>query len=182
MTTAIRRAFANILNRSERELEMAVVYDVAHNTAKVETHVVDGQRRRLLVHRKGATRAFPPQHASLPQDYRGIGQPVLVGGSMGSASYVMTGTQVGMQTTFGSTCHGAGRLLSRHQARAAIKSRDTLDSMKAMGVALRVGNKKLVQEEDVTSYKNVDEVVSTCESARISRRTARLVPIAVIKG
>lgn len=171
-----------MMKKSSAEMGMSLIYDVAHNTAKAEKHMVNGYERDLLVHRKGATRAFPPGHPSIPDDYKEIGQPVLVGGSMGTASYVLTGTKEGMSTTWGSTCHGAGRLLSRHHARDVIKSKDTLESLKRMGVTIKVGNPKLVQEEDARSYKDVDEVVNTCESANISKRVVRLVPMIVTKG
>ncbi|XXQ37834.1 RNA-splicing ligase RtcB like protein [Plasmodiophora brassicae] len=182
ITHAVRTAFATVMKKSSAEMGMSLIYDVAHNTAKAEKHMVNGYERDLLVHRKGATRAFPPGHPSIPDDYKEIGQPVLVGGSMGTASYVLTGTKEGMSTTWGSTCHGAGRLLSRHHARDVIKSKDTLESLKRMGVTIKVGNPKLVQEEDARSYKDVDEVVNTCEAANISKRVVRLVPMIVTKG
>ncbi|XXQ34078.1 RNA-splicing ligase RtcB like protein [Plasmodiophora brassicae] len=171
ITSMVRRAFASIFNRSPDDLGMHVVYDVAHNTAKVEAHEVEGKQKKLLVHRKGATRAFPPRHPDIPERYQAVGQPVLVGGSMGTASHVLVGTEAGMSATFGSTCHGAGRLISRQSARNTIRPKDTLARLKDYGVSIRVGNPKLLQEEDSQSYKDVDEVVATCESAQISNQS-----------
>ena len=117
MTFLARQAFAKMFNTTPDDLDMQVIYDVSHNIAKEEEHIVDGQRKRLLVHRKGSTRAFPPHHPLIPVDYQLTGQPVLIGGTMGTCSYVLTGTEQGMQETFGSTCHGAGRALSRAKSR-----------------------------------------------------------------
>lgn len=161
---------------------MHVIYDVSHNVAKIEEHVVDGRMKRLLVHRKGATRAFPPHHPLIPVDYQLTGQPVLVGGTMGTCSYVLTGTEKGMTETFGSTCHGAGRALSRAKSRRNLEYTDVLDNMKALGIALRVASPKLVMEEAPESYKNVTDVVDTCHAAGISKKAIKLRPIAVIKG
>lgn len=181
---------------------MHVIYDVSHNVAKVEEHIVDGKQKRLLVHRKGATRAFPPHHPLIPVDYQLTGQPVLVGGTMGTCSYVLTGTAKGMTETFGSTCHGAvslkknhfmynsvidcvfeqGRALSRAKSRRNLDYMDVLDNMKSLGIAIRVASPKLVMEEAPESYKNVTDVVDTCHNAGISKKCIRLRPIAVIKG
>lgn len=183
---------------------MHVIYDVSHNIAKVEQHMVDGHLKTLLVHRKvshristkqanaynfyifhlvkGATRAFPPHHPLIPVDYQFIGQPVLIGGTMGTCSYVLTGTQIGMQETFGSTCHGAGRAQSRNKSRRNLSYQDVLDKLAQQGIAIRVASPKLVMEEAPESYKDVTEVVNTCHAAGISKKTIKLRPIAVVKG
>lgn len=182
MTFLARQAFAKTFGRTPDELDMHVVYDVSHNIAKEETHMVDGAMRRLLVHRKGATRAFPPHHPLVPVDYQFCGQPVLVGGSMGTASWVLTGTDRGMEETFGSTCHGAGRAQSRNRSRREISYTAVLDDLDAKGIAIRVASPRLVMEESPASYKDVDEVVETCHRAGISRKVVKLRPIAVVKG
>ncbi|KAG2446890.1 hypothetical protein HYH02_008046 [Chlamydomonas schloesseri] len=182
MTFLARQAFAKIFKSTPDDLDMHVVYDVSHNIAKVEQHCVDGQHRRLLVHRKGSTRAFPPHHPLIPADYQLIGQPVLVGGTMGTSSYVLTGTEQGFTETFGSTCHGAGRARSRNNSRNKLDYQDVLDNLKAKGIAIRVASPKLVMEEAPESYKDVSAVVDTCHEAGISKKAVKLRPIAVIKG
>ncbi|KAK2076853.1 hypothetical protein QBZ16_005080 [Prototheca wickerhamii] len=182
MTFLCRQAFAKMFHATPEALDMHVVYDVSHNIAKVEEHVVDGALRTLLVHRKGATRAFPPHHPLLPVDYQLTGQPVLVGGTMGTASYVLTGTDRGMADAFGSTCHGAGRAKSRNAARTKLDYQQVLDQLKTKGIAIRVASPKLVMEEAPESYKDVDDVIETCHQAGISKKCVRLRPIAVIKG
>lgn len=182
MTYLARQAFAKQFNTTAEDLDMHVIYDVSHNVAKIEEHMVDGKPRKLLVHRKGATRAFPPNHPLIPADYQSIGQPVLVGGTMGTCSYVLTGTEGAMNQTFGSTCHGAGRALSRAKARAELKYTDVLDNMKSLGIAIRVASPKLVMEEAPESYKNVTDVVDTCAAAGLSKKCMKLRPIGVIKG
>merc|ERR1712147_358450 len=129
MTFLTRQAFAKIFNKTPDELDMHVIYDVSHNIAKVEEHIVNGKQKTLLVHRKGATRAFPPHHPLIPVDYQLIGQPVLIGGTMGTNSYVLTGTEEGMTETFGSTCHGAGRALSRAKSRRNLDFQEVLDKL-----------------------------------------------------
>ena len=136
---------------------MKVVYDVSHNIAKEEEHVVGGEIKRLLVHRKGATRAFPPHHPLIPLDYQFTGQPVLVGGTMGTCSYVLAGTERGMAETFGSTCHGAGRASSRNKSRHTLDYKDVLASLEEKGIAIRVASPKLVMEEAPESYKDVTQ-------------------------
>ncbi|XP_037030489.1 RNA-splicing ligase RtcB homolog [Bradysia coprophila] len=182
MTYLARQAFAKQFNTTAEDLDMHVIYDVSHNVAKIEEHMVDGKPRKLLVHRKGATRAFPPGHPLIPADYQSIGQPVLVGGTMGTCSYVLTGTEGAMSQTFGSTCHGAGRALSRAKARAELKYTDVLENMKSLGIAIRVASPKLVMEEAPESYKNVTDVVDTCAAAGLSKKCMKLRPIGVIKG
>lgn len=182
MTFLTRQAFAKLFNKSPGELDMHVIYDVSHNIAKTEQHIVDGQLRTLLVHRKGATRAFPPHHPLIPVDYQLTGQPVLIGGTMGTCSYVLTGTEHGMAETFGSTCHGAGRAQSRNASRRELHYEEVLAALAAKGISIRVASPKLVMEEAPESYKDVVHVVDTCHAAGISKKCIKLRPIAVIKG
>ena len=177
-----RRAFSKVFDKSPEDLDMHLVYDISHNIAKIEEHDVDGQSKTLLVHRKGSTRAFGPGHHLVPDAYHSIGQPVLIGGTMGTCSYVLAGTEGGMQGTFGSTCHGAGRALSRNSSRMKLDHRDVLTRLQEQGIAIRVASPKLVTEEAPESYKNVDDVVDTCQADGISRKVAKLRPIAVVKG
>jgi tRNA-splicing ligase RtcB len=182
MTFLVRQAFARIFEKTPLELDMHVIYDVSHNIAKIEEHLVEGQIKRLLVHRKGSTRAFPPHHPLIPVDYQFTGQPVLIGGTMGTCSYVLTGTDKGFKTTFGSTCHGAGRSMSRNKSRRNLTYQDVLDELKRKGISIRVASPKLVMEEAPESYKDVSAVVDTCHEAGISQKCFKLRPIAVIKG
>jgi len=161
---------------------MHVVYDVSHNIAKLEEHEVDGEFKTLLVHRKGATRAFGPHHPLIPVDYQFTGQPILIGGTMGTASFVLCGTEKGMQDTWGSTCHGAGRAQSRSKSRRTLGYNDVLSNLKEKGISIRVASPKLVMEEAPESYKDVSEVVDTCEHAGISRKVVKLRPVCCIKG
>lgn len=182
MTYLVRQAFSRVFRQTPEELDMHVVYDVSHNIAKVETHSVRGELKRLLVHRKGATRAFPPHHPLVPVDYQTVGQPVLIGGTMGTCSYVLTGTQRGMEETFGSTCHGAGRSMSRNKSRRELGYQDVLDALREKGISIRVASPKLIMEEAPESYKDVTQVIRTCHEAGISKMTMKLRPICVIKG
>lgn len=182
MTFLCRQAFAKQFECSPDDLDMHVIYDVSHNIAKVEEHMVDGKQKRLLVHRKGATRAFPPHHPLIPVDYQFTGQPVLIGGTMGTCSYVLTGTEKGMVETFGSTCHGAGRARSRNNSRNKLDYTQVLENLKQKGIAIRVASPKLVMEEAPESYKDVTAVVDTCHMAGISKKAIKLRPIAVVKG
>jgi len=177
-----RDAFAHVFRKRAADLDMHLVYDVCHNIAKIEDHVVDGRPMRVLVHRKGATRAFPPGHPLVPEAYRSCGQPVIIGGSMGTCSYVLTGTETGMQTTFGSTCHGAGRSLSRAAALREMTAKEVMDSLRAKGVLLKIATPKLVAEEAAEAYKDVSQVVKTCHDAGISKLCVRLRPLIVCKG
>jgi tRNA-splicing ligase RtcB len=177
-----RAAFLGALRISPAALGLSRVYDVAHNIAKEETHVVDGRRRRLLVHRKGATRAFPPGHPELPEEYRAIGQPVLIPGDMGRYSFVLVGAERSMAATFGSTCHGAGRLLSRTAAVKAARGRSIADELRARGVLARATGRHALEEEMPEAYKDVGDVVNVVEGFGISRKVARLRPIGVVKG
>ncbi|KAL8426681.1 hypothetical protein Efla_005938 [Eimeria flavescens] len=177
-----REAFAKVLRQSPDDLDMHVVYDVSHNIAKHEEHCVGGSVRSLLVHRKGATRALPPHHPLIPCAYQLIGQPVLIGGTMGTASYVLLGTEKGLRDTWASTCHGAGRAKSRNSSRNTLDFKDVIRQLEEKHISLRVASPKLVTEEAPESYKDVTAVVDTCHAAGISKKCARMRPIAVIKG
>jgi len=178
----VREVFAGVLAIPPSKLGMGLVYDVAHNIAKTEEHEVDGRRRRLVVHRKGATRAFPPHHPELVDAYRGIGQPVLIPGDMGRYSYVLVGTEGSMRETFGSTCHGAGRLMSRTAAVKAARGRRIDQELQAKGILARATGRDALEEEMPEAYKDVKDVVEVVERFGISKRVARLRPIGVIKG
>ena len=182
LTHHVRRAFEETFGRAPADLGIGVVYDVCHNIAKFETHVVDGIERRLCVHRKGATRAFPPRHPSTPAAYRAVGQPVLIPGDMGRASYVLVGAPGALLETFGSTCHGAGRLLSRHAAKRAARGRSIGREMEERGVIVRSDGEATLAEEIPEAYKDVTDVVGVVHQAGLSRRVARLAPVGVIKG
>jgi len=177
-----RVAFMKVLSVSEGELGMQIVYDVAHNIAKVEEHTVDGKKTKLIVHRKGATRAFSAGHPEISEKYRDIGQPVLIPGDMGRASYVLVGTEKAMKETFGSTCHGAGRVLSRHQAIKRAKGRAIWREMEDAGILVRSAGKKTLAEEMSEAYKDISNVVDVVEKAGISKKVARLRPLGVVKG
>jgi tRNA-splicing ligase RtcB len=178
----VREAFEAVMEKSWRSMDMRLVYDVAHNIAKMEEHAVEGRRRRLCVHRKGATRAFPPGHPGVPEAYRAVGQPVLIPGDMGRYSFVLAGTQGSFEKTFGSTCHGAGRLMSRHQAKKTAWGRRIFDEMRRRGVILRAESAATVAEEIPEAYKDVAGVVDAVVAAGLSRKVARLRPIGVAKG
>jgi len=182
MTFLARQTFAKVFNATPDDLDMHVIYDVSHNIAKFEQHLVDNKLKTLLVHRKGATRAFPPHHPLIPVDFQLTGQPVLVGGTMGTNSYILAGTDKGMAATFGSTCHGAGRASSRNKTRRTLAFQDVLNNLEAKGIAIRVASPKLVMEEAPEAYKDVNHVVDTCHQAGISEKVVKLRPIAVIKG
>lgn len=177
---AARLAFASAFGMSVDSTGMRLVYDVAHNLAKLETHEIAGRRARLCVHRKGATRAFGPGHPDLPADLRDIGQPVLVPGSMGTASWVLRG--VADNPAFASAAHGAGRVMSRTAAKKQQTGGEVRRRLEDSGIAVRPGSVKLLAEEAPYAYKDVDEVVDVCERARLAARVARLVPIGVVKG
>lgn len=177
-----REVFQNFFRMSARELGLELIYDVAHNIAKLEEHAVDGVKRKLCVHRKGATRAFPPGHPEIPKKYSSIGQPVLIPGDMGTASYIMTGTQTAMDETFGSTCHGAGRVMSRRAAIKATKGRPLQRELEDQGIFVRARGRETLQEEAPQAYKDINQVVDAAHEAGISRRVARMRPLAVMKG
>jgi tRNA-splicing ligase RtcB len=182
ITHFVRRSLEEALSRGPRDLGVRVVYDVCHNIAKFENHVVAGRERRLCVHRKGATRAFPPGHPQTPAAYRAVGQPVLIPGDMGRCSYVLVGTGQAYDETFGSTCHGAGRLMSRHAAKKSARGRSIVREMEERGVVVRSDGYATLAEEIPEAYKDVTEVVDVVERAGLSRKVAKLVPMGVIKG
>jgi tRNA-splicing ligase RtcB (3'-phosphate/5'-hydroxy nucleic acid ligase) len=182
MTGLAVRALCRSLGLSEGDLRARVVYDVCHNVAKHEEHRVDGRPRRLLVHRKGATRAFGPGDPRVPAAYRAVGQPVLIPGDMGRCSYVMCGTAGAMEQTFGSSCHGAGRILSRHQAMKQARGRSIHRELADRGIEVISRGKKTLAEEMSEAYKDVTRVVAVVERAGLSRLVARLEPMGVIKG
>ncbi len=176
------RALLATLDISPRTLGFRLVYDVCHNIAKFEEHEVAGKKMRLCVHRKGATRAFPPGSLSIPEAYRAVGQPVLIPGDMGTGSYVLVGTERAMEETFGSSCHGAGRVQSRTQALKHAQGRDLFKEMKDRGVTLMATGRRTVAEEMPEAYKNIHSVVDAIDMAGISRKVARLKPVGVVKG
>ena len=178
----IRRSFEQVLAGRVKNHHLFQVYDIAHNMAKIESHTVGGRPLTLCVHRKGATRAFGPGSAVLPAAYRDIGQPVLVPGSMGTSSWVLVGTAGAMDQTFGSTCHGAGRTMSRHQAKRSVHGAALRQELEARGIHVRAGSLSGLAEEAPGAYKDVDRVVEVVHGAGIARRVARLTPLAVIKG
>lgn len=182
ITFGVRRAFSQVFERPDAELDLSVVYDIAHNIAKVEEHDTDGGRKRLLVHRKGATRAFPAGREEVPTAYRPFGQPVLIPGDMGTASYVLAGLPTSMERSFGSSCHGAGRRLSRHAAVREFRFEEVTRALAGRGIIVRSTSREGVTEEAPGAYKNVEEVVRVAEGAGLTRRVARLVPLGVVKG
>jgi tRNA-splicing ligase RtcB len=182
ITAWVRETFKNILGVSPSNVGLSVIYDVCHNIAKWENHPVQGQLERLCVHRKGASRAFPPDHPETPNVYRKIGQPVLIPGDMGRYSFVLTGTEGAYQETFGSCCHGAGRILSRHAAKKVARGHDLIKALADKGVIVRAAGRATVAEEMPFAYKDVAEVVNIVHQAGIGHMVARLKPLAVIKG
>lgn len=175
-------AFIKFFGMTPRDLGMSLIYDVAHNIAKVEEHIVNGKKKKLIVHRKGATRAFPPGHPELPDIYKNTGQPVLIPGDMGRASFVLLGTEKAMQETFGSTCHGAGRVMSRHQAIKRARGRAIWREMEDKGIIVRSAGRETLAEEMSEAYKDISKVVDVVHRAGISKKVARLRPMGVIKG
>ncbi|MBW2501851.1 MAG: RtcB family protein [Deltaproteobacteria bacterium] len=182
ITAAVRRTFEQVFGLGASKMGMELVYDVCHNIAKFETHEVEGRKRELLVHRKGATRAFPAHHPKVPEAYQQTGQPVLIPGDMGRYSYVLVGTDRALRETFGSTCHGAGRLLSRHAAKKAAKGHNVVRELADMGVVVRGAGRATLVEEIPEAYKDVEDVVRVVHEAGIARKVARLRPLGVIKG
>lgn len=182
ITHWVREAFEKVFKKSAKELGLFVIYDVAHNIAKIEEHEVDGRKVTVCVHRKGATRAFPPGHPAVPKDYREIGQPVLVPGDMGTLSYILVGTERAMRETFGSTCHGAGRLMSRAAALRQKSGREVAEELTGKGILVRAASEKTLVEEMPEAYKDVTEVVEACHGAGISRKVVLVRPIGVVKG
>jgi tRNA-splicing ligase RtcB len=178
----VRQAFASVFGRKARGKDMPLVYDVCHNIAKFEEYEIDGQKRRVCVHRKGATRAFPPEHPVLPEKYRAVGQPVLIPGDMGRYSFVLVGAPGSMEQSFGTTCHGAGRKQSRTAAKKSLSPRDLLDQLAARGVTIRVHSKNLLTEEAPQAYKDAQQVVNVVHNAGLAKLVARLKPVIVVKG
>ena len=178
----VRKSFEQTLGRSAEEMGMACVYDVAHNICKLEEHEFEGRRRKLYIHRKGATRAFDSSRQEVPQKYRKVGQPVLIPGDMGSASYVLVGTSNAMSETFGSTCHGAGRLMSRTSAAKRFSANEVVALLQSRGIYIKAASRDGIIEEAPGAYKDVDEVVRVAHGAGISKMVARLKPLGVMKG
>jgi len=177
-----RESFAGVFDMSPRDLDMAIIYDVAHNIAKIERHTVDGKAQSVCVHRKGATRAFPAGHPDVPAAYSRVGHPVLIPGDMGRYSYIAVGTERAMEETFGSTCHGAGRLKSRSAAKKSLRGADVARDLASKGIAVQTGNITSLAEEAPAAYKDVAGIVRITEDAGISPRVVRVRPIGVIKG
>jgi len=179
----VRQSFQQIYGQDPEKFDLKLVYDVAHNIAKMETHDVGGGvQKKVWVHRKGATRAFPPGHEAVPEDYRSEGQPVLIPGSMGTSSWVLVGTQKAMELTFGSTAHGAGRMMSRFAAKRQFWGADVKNSLEKRGIAVRAASPTVLAEEADSAYKNVDMVAEVSHQIGIATKVARLTPIAVVKG
>jgi tRNA-splicing ligase RtcB (3'-phosphate/5'-hydroxy nucleic acid ligase) len=178
LTHLVRGVFGEMLPQAR----LPLLYDVSHNTCKVEEHEVDGSKRLLYVHRKGATRAFGPGHPDIPSALRAAGQPVLIGGSMGTASYILAGTERGMRLAYGSACHGAGRAMSRHEATRRWRGREVMDELAARGILIRSPSFRGVAEEAPGAYKDVSEVVEVADRAGLARKVAKLAPLVCIKG
>jgi len=181
ITHWVRESFKQVYKRDPEELGLEVIYDVAHNIAKIEEHVIKGENYRVVVHRKGATRAFPPGHPDIPGDYRSIGQPVLIPGSMGTASYILVGIREGARTWY-SAPHGAGRWLSRGEAIRSYSPDRVILELERKGIAIRAATKRVVSEEAPEAYKDVDRVVFVAEKVKIAKPVVKLVPIGVVKG
>jgi len=182
ITHWVRESFEEVFQLGPRDLGLELVYDVAHNIAKIETHEVEGKKMKLCLHRKGATRAFPPGHPETPAAYQETGQPVLIPGDMGRYSFVLVGTEPALSETFGSTCHGAGREMSRHQALKVAKGRSIVQELAKKGIVVRGAGRATIDEELSEAYKDVQSVVDVCQGAGIARKVAKLKPLGVIKG
>jgi tRNA-splicing ligase RtcB len=182
ITHWVRQSFEQVFQMGPRQLGLELVYDVAHNIAKLETHTVEDRPRKLCIHRKGATRAFPPHHPEVPEAYRETGQPVLIPGDMGRYSFVLVGTERALTETFGSTCHGAGRKMSRHQAKKAARGRFIIKELAEKGIIVRGAGRATIDEEISEAYKDVEGVVDVVHGAGIAQKVAKLKPLGVIKG
>ncbi len=182
ITYWVRESLHRVMGMSFKEIGLELVYDVAHNIAKIESHTIDGKHVTVCVHRKGATRSLPPHHPDVPLKYRGIGQPVLIPGDMGRCSYVAVGTEGAIQDSFGSTCHGAGRVQSRTAAKRSMQGIDIAQGLAAQGILVKTASASSLAEEASGAYKDVTEVVEVCQEAGLSSKVARLIPIGVIKG
>jgi len=179
ITHFIRKAWKSVLG--EKALSLTSLYDVAHNIIKIEKYNIDGKETEVAVHRKGATRAFPPGHPEIPKQYQAVGQPVLIPGSMGTASYVLVGTEEGKEAWY-STCHGSGRTMSRHEAMRRVSGQEVVKSLESKGIIVKCWSLRGIAEEAPIAYKNIHDVVDVVHKAGLSKRVARLVPLAVIKG
>ncbi len=177
-----RMAFEQVLAGKVKNWQLHQVYDIAHNMGKIETHKIEGKEIKVCVHRKGATRAFGPGSPGLPSEYQNIGQPVLVPGSMGTASWVLVGTKASMERTFGSSCHGSGRVMSRGKAKKEVRGENLRQELEKAGIHIRAGSMAGLAEEAPQAYKDVDQVVETVVGAEIARKVARLRPVVVVKG
>ncbi|OYT54052.1 MAG: RNA-splicing ligase RtcB [Candidatus Altiarchaeales archaeon ex4484_2] len=175
----VRQTFRRVFGR---EIDMPLTYDVCHNIAKFEEHKLDGEKRNLCVHRKGATRAFPAGRKEIPDVYLGVGQPVLIPGDMGTSSYLLVGTKKGLEETFGSTCHGAGRIMSRRKAIKSFQGSELKRELESRGIFVKATHPKMLAEEAPKAYKDVDDVIKSVELSGISRAVARMKPIGVVKG
>lgn len=182
ITHWIRESFEVVFRKGAHKLGLIVLYDVAHNIAKIETHNIDGKDIKVCVHRKGATRAFPKYHPEIPEIYKEVGQPVIIPGDMGRASYILVGTEKAMEDTFGSTCHGAGRVMSRAGAKRSITGKEVLEELTKKGILVKTDNIKGLAEEASEAYKDVEKVIEIVEGSGISKRVARMKPLGVIKG
>ncbi|MCK4428356.1 MAG: RtcB family protein [candidate division Zixibacteria bacterium] len=182
ITHRIREGFSEVFKKDAKDLGMNIVYDVAHNIAKIEKHSIDGEEKELIVHRKGATRSFPPHHPAVNEIYREVGQPVIVGGSMETESYLLAGTQKAYEMTFGSTCHGAGRVMSRMAAKRKVRGTELRQRMTERGMVIRAVSMSGLAEEAGLAYKNIDEVVNAVDSIGISKKVIQLRPLGDIKG
>ena len=177
-----RESFENIFGRDSDDLGMDLLYDVAHNVAKLEEHTVDGRKKEVYVHRKGATRAFPPGHPEVPAVYRGVGQPVLIPGSMGTPSFILCGSKEAMDISFGSACHGAGRVMSRAHAKKEFRGQNIKENLEAQGITVRATHPSVIAEEAPGVYKSSSEVVNVVHELGIARKVARVLPLGVAKG
>jgi tRNA-splicing ligase RtcB len=177
-----KKSFKQTFSMSDSELGFKLVYDVCHNIAKIEEHTINGKTKSVCVHRKGATRAFPPGNKMIPAKYQEVGQPVLIPGDMGRYSFVCAGTEKAMEETFGSSCHGAGRNLSRKKALKEAKGRNLIEELKKEGIIIQAKGYKTIAEEMPGAYKDVSDVVNVCHNEGITKKVARLKPLGVIKG
>jgi tRNA-splicing ligase RtcB len=182
ITHWVRQSFEEVLKKPAEDFGLDLVYDVAHNIAKIEEHTIDGKRTKVWTHRKGATRCFPPEHKDVPADYRSVGQPVIIPGSMGTASWLLVGTRKAMEVSFGSTAHGAGRMMSRSAAKRRFWGGDVKRGLEGRGIVVRAASSVVLAEEADPAYKNVDNVVEVSDRAGIATRVVRLVPLGVVKG
>lgn len=182
ITHWVRQSFEEVFRKPSETFGLRLVYDVAHNIAKIEEHQVNGQRKKVWIHRKGATRAFPKHHPDVPADYRNFGQPVIMPGSMGSSSWLLVGTSKAMETSFGSTAHGAGRMMSRTEAKKRFWGGEIKKALEQRGIVVRAASAVVLAEEADAAYKNVDRVAEVSDKVGIATRVVRLLPMAVVKG